>query len=231
MPPFLRQVGFIIAAAWLLAAPVALAQSEPGLIPREDIPDAGEALDNPSGEVKPEDDDPQADPDLDDGADRPGPPGPPPPVLRDLSALPEPVRRTHRRLLDAARAGRVEALRRYVGLGETATVLSIGGLEGDPIDFLKASSGDEDGFEILAILKEVLEAGHVHLDAGTEQELYVWPYFFAWPFDALSEPQKVELFSVLTAGDVEDSRSAGRYVFYRVGIRPDGTWAFFVAGE
>ena len=134
-------------------------------------------------------------------------------------------------ILVAAATGEIEKLRDLVGIGETATTLSIGGLEGDPIDFLKEASGDDDGYEILAILTEVLEAGYVRLGAGEDDELYVWPYFFAWPMDKLSPPQKVELYRVLTAGDVEDSRSFGGYVFYRVGIKPDGSWSFFVAGD
>ena len=157
--------------------------------------------------------------------------GPPPEIQRDLTKLPEPVRRMRELILEAAMSGDLEKLRNLVGIGETATTLSIGGLEGDPIAFLKEASGDGDGYEILAILTEVLEAGYVHLDKDEGEELYVWPYFFAWPLDKLSPPQKVELFRVLTAGDVEDSQSFGGYVFYRVGIKPDGTWSFFVAGD
>ena len=228
--PVMRILAVAVVALFPLVA--SLHAQEPSLIPLDEIPDAGKALDNPDGEPRP-DEDGIEDPDGENGieADRPRPDGPPPPVLRDLSALPEPVRRTHGRLLSVARSGKMEDLRRYIGLGETATELSIGGLEGDPIEFLKSASGDQEGYEILAILKEVLETGFVRLDEGTPAELYVWPYFFAWPLDRLDPVQKVELFSVLTAGDVADSEDAGRYVFYRVGIKPDGTWAFFVAGE
>lgn len=156
---------------------------------------------------------------------------PPPPVQRDVSKLPPPVRRMHELLLTTARSGNIEKLRDLIGFGETATTLSIGGLEGDPIAFLKEASGDAEGFEILAILTEVLETGFVHLDAGTDEELYVWPYFIAWSIDQLTPEMKVELYSVLTAGDVEDSQNFGGYIFYRVGIKPDGTWSFFVAGD
>ncbi len=154
-----------------------------------------------------------------------------PPVLRDISKLPAPVRRMRELILEAAKKGNIEELRSLLGIGETATTISIGGLEGDPIKFLKETSGDDEGFEILAILIEVLEAGFVHLDAGNEEEIYIWPYFFAWPIEKMSPSMKVELFRVLTAGDVEDSRDSGGYIFYRVGIKPDGTWSFFVAGD
>jgi hypothetical protein len=102
---------------------------------------------------------------------------------------------------------------------------------GDPIDYLKALSSDAEGREILAILLEVLESGFVRSQPGTPDELYVWPYFAEYPLDALTPPQLVELFTLLTAADYEDMRSYGSYTFFRVGIAPDGRWLFFLAGD
>ena len=62
-------------------------------------------------------------------------------------------------------------------------------------------------------------------------ELYVWPYFFAVPLDRLTPPQRVELFKIVTAGDYEEMKTYGTYIFYRVGITPEGRWSFFVAGD
>ena len=131
----------------------------------------------------------------------------------------------------AAKAGLIEAVRRCLKTGEDATQLSLAGMDNDPITFLKSLSGDEGGQEILAILLEVLEAGYVHLNAGTPEELYVWPYFFAVPLDKLTDMQRVELFKLVTSGDYEDMKSFGAYIFYRVGISPDGQWRFFLAGN
>ncbi len=64
-------------------------------------------------------------------------------------------------------------------------MLSLTDIDGDPLAHLKSLAGDEEGQEILAILVDVLESGYVHLDAGTADELYVWPYFFAYPLDKL----------------------------------------------
>jgi hypothetical protein len=77
----------------------------------------------------------------------------------------------------------------------------------------------------------VLSAGFVHTEAGTPQELYVWPYFFAVPLEKLDPRQRVELFKIVTAGDYEDMQQFGAYIFYRLGITPEGRWAFFVAGD
>lgn len=154
-----------------------------------------------------------------------------PEILYDFSKLPPEVQRMRVLLIEAARSGEIEKLRPLLGTGEDMTQLSMVGIDGDPIEYLKGLAGDEDGQEILAILEEVLSAGYVHLDAGTPEELYVWPYFFAVPIDKLTGPQRVELFKIVTAGDYEEMKTYGSYIFYRVGITPEGRLAFFVAGE
>jgi hypothetical protein len=157
--------------------------------------------------------------------------GPPPVVEYDLSKLPAPVRETREKILQAAKSGDIEALRPLIGTGDDMTTLSLSGFEGDPIEYLKGLSGDGEGREVLAILVDLLDSGYVHLDAGGQNDLYVWPYFFAYPIDKLTPPQMVELFQIITAGDFEEMKTFGAYVFYRIGISPDGKWQFFVAGD
>lgn len=154
-----------------------------------------------------------------------------PEVVYDLGKLPEPVRRMHDLIIEACKSGDIEKLRPLIGKGDSMTQLSLADIDGDAIAFLKGLSGDPDGQEILAILEEVLSAGYVHVDAGTPQELYVWPYFFALPLDKLDAKQRVELFKIVTAGDFDDMKQFGAYIFYRVGITPAGQWTFFVAGD
>jgi hypothetical protein len=151
--------------------------------------------------------------------------------LFDLGQLPFPARKMHELLLAAAKSGDIENLRAYVGTGDEKTMLTFGGMDGDPIEFLKSLSGDGDGYEILAILQDVLETGFVQLEKGTENEIFVWPYFYATPLDGLTPQQRVELYRLVTHGDFEDMKSFGSYNFYRVGITPEGRWQFFVAGD
>jgi hypothetical protein len=151
--------------------------------------------------------------------------------LFDLSLLPFPARRMRELLLEAVKSGDIEKLRPFIGSGDDKTLLSFGGLDGDPIEFLKSMSGDGEGYEILAILQDVLEAGFVHLEKGTENEIFVWPYFYAVPLAKLTPQQRVELYRLVTHGDFEDMLSFGSYNFYRVGITPQGRWQFFVAGD
>jgi hypothetical protein len=162
----------------------------------------------------------------------PGEPDEPLPQIHyDVSLLPEPVARLRELIMAACLSGDIEQLRPLIGNGGSATQLSFGGAPEDPIAFLREVSGDGEGHEILAILYEVLAAGYVHLEEGTQNEIYVWPYFFAIPLDQLDGRQKVELFTIVTAGDYQDMENFGAYIFYRVGISPEGRWLFFVAGD
>ena len=154
-----------------------------------------------------------------------------PEVLRDPSALSDAARRTRERILAAARAGNIEALRPLLGEGDRATQLAFDALATDPIEFLLAASGDPEGHELLAILIEVLETGFIRVDNEDEGVLFVWPYFAGYPIDALKPEMKVELFRLLTGGDYEEMTEFGAYIFYRVGITENGDWRFFLSGD
>lgn len=208
----------------LVAAAPALAATLPGSAPASSTPREGAAPGEPLIPLPGEQG-------RDDAAAETEPNAQLPTILTDPAMLPERARKLHAELLQASRSGDLEALRQLIGKGEYATQLSFGEVYEDPIDFLRQSSGDGDGHEILAILSEVLEAGFVRLDAGTAGELFVWPYFHAYPLDRLDAMQRVELFRLITAGDYEDMLAFGGYHFYRVGISPAGEWVFFVAGD
>lgn len=147
------------------------------------------------------------------------------------AGLPRAVEALRERLLEAARSGDVVAVARLVEPGADGTQLSLVDDDRPAAERLREQSGDDEGHEILAILSEVLEAGHVVIDEGTEQALYLWPYFAALPLDALTDAQRVEMFRILTAADLQAMEEFGTYVFYRVGIDADGRWRFFVSGD
>ena len=154
-----------------------------------------------------------------------------PEILRDFSLLPEPVKQMRQRILDAAATGDVEKLRTPIEVNEVAPAFSFIEEGQDPIAAFKKASNDGEGRELLAILSEVLEAGYVHVDAGTPQEMYIWPYFARYPLDELTPPQMVELFRLVTAYDFEQMKEFGAYNFYRIGIGPDGTWHYLSSGD
>jgi hypothetical protein len=195
---------FCIALAFALALPCATeaaAQSEAGATAEESAAAAAPSVDQPLPEILRSDDD-----------------------------LPEPVRQTRQKLIEAAKSGDIERLRALMQGQAEPPGVSFGD-PGDPIEYLKALAADAEGREILAILLEVLQSGFLHVGEGTDDEYFVWPYFAQYPLNALTPEQLVELFTLLTAADYEDMKSYGSYTFFRVGIAPDGRWLFFIAGE
>lgn len=153
-----------------------------------------------------------------------------PEVHYDLSTLPPAVAAMREKIIAAARSGDETQMRAVIGLSSPPPVFSPTG-EGDPIDILKAASGDTAGLEVLAILLDVLDAGWVVKGEGTPQVRYIWPYFAELPPSSLDRRQLVEVYRVLTAGDFEEMRSVGSYEFYRLEIASDGRWLMFMAGE
>ncbi len=211
------------------AASEATAQAEtapsvvtgPAVEPPVAAPTAPDAATNPEpAEANPEQ--PAA---TSEGAEQPFPV-----IHRGEEGLPEPVRQTRRKLIEAARSGDMEQVRAVAAEQPEPPSTAFGDV-GDPIDYLMSLASDVGGREILAILLEVLEAGHVHVDAGGAEEMYLWPYFAAYPLEALTPPQLVELFTLLASAEYEEMRSYGAYTFFRVGIGPDGSWHFFLAGD
>jgi hypothetical protein len=152
----------------------------------------------------------------------------PPEIITDLSRLPAAVARTRDRILAAARSGDLQQLATL--MNESKPLFSFTD-DKDPVAFWKANYPDSDGVEALSILITILEAGYVRVDEGTAQDMYVWPYFVRMPLKTLTAPQKVELFRIITGADYKDMIAFGAYAFYRLGIGPDGTWHFFVAGD
>ena len=154
----------------------------------------------------------------------------PPDIIMDPGKLPAAVARMRVRILEAARSGELNKLLAVMQSSEVMPIFSLGN-DKNPTTYWKMSYPDSDGVEILAILIEILEAGFVHVDQGTPQEMYVWPYFARTPLKELTPAQKVELFKIVTGSDYKEMQEFGAYVFYRLGIAPDGTWHFFVAGD
>jgi len=150
--------------------------------------------------------------------------------ISDLSRLTDKARATRARIIEAAKTGDLNKVATVMQQNEMMPVFSFGG-DRNPVEFWQSSYPDSDGIEILAILIEILEMPFVHADKGTSQEMFVWPYFYAVPLAGLTPEQKVELFRLVTGTDWREMTDFGAYIFFRVGIAPDGVWHFFVAGD
>jgi hypothetical protein len=153
-----------------------------------------------------------------------------PEIITDLSRLPQPAARMRERILAAAKSGELKKLVTAMQTNETMPIFSLGD-DKDPAAFWRKTYPDSDGVEVLAILVGILEAPFVHVEKGTPQEMYLWPYFARMPLKSLTPEQRVELFRIVTGADYKDMLDFGAYSFYRLGIGPDGTWHFFVSGD
>jgi hypothetical protein len=138
------------------------------------------------------------------------------------TGLPAAVEQTRAALLEAAESSDYEALRRFVSDSFEYTFGSP--VEGGPIAYWRRleEETDERPLESLAaILKMpyVLSRGY-----------YVWPWAYTVESaDDLSE-HEVELLAPLGPPSQLFPAESG-YFGWRAGIEPDGTWAFFVAGD
>jgi hypothetical protein len=151
-------------------------------------------------------------------------------LLPDNEDLRERVGSMRERLILAARSGDIARLGVVFQMNETLPVFTRGS-ERDPVAFWKSASGDGEGREILAVLLNILDLPAALINKGTPQEMYVWPYLAHVPLTDLTPRQTVDLYRLMTAQDVRDTRTLGSWVFWRLGIGPDGTVHFFLAGE
>lgn len=151
-------------------------------------------------------------------------------IIRDLERLPEPVKAARSALVEAAASGEFERLRPLVHF-DVDQMRQLGADGSDALDALKSLSGDPEGLEILAIMLDLLQTGAARINAGTPDEMYVWPYFVGEPLDTLSAPERVELLRIITAGDLAAMEETNNYNFYRLGITPDGQWKMFTGGD
>jgi hypothetical protein len=158
------------------------------------------------------------------------PPTAQPEVITDLGRLPPAVARMRERILAAARTGQLDAVVSVMASNGTMPIFSLNG-ERDPVAYWRQNYPDSGGVEVLAILTDILDTGFVHVDPGTPEEMYVWPYFSRAPLTTLTPEQKVDLFRIVTGGDYKAMLNAGAYNFFRLGIAQDGKWRFFVTGD
>jgi hypothetical protein len=142
------------------------------------------------------------------------------PVPERPEGLPVRVARTWQRIVDAAAACDFDALAR---IATPRTTFSYGG---GGIEVVEHGDGD------LATLLRVMGLSHRQRtdDAG---RLWV-----AWPaastresWETTPQPERDELAAIHSEEVIASFADYGQYLGWRVGIRGDGTWAYYVAGD
>lgn len=146
----------------------------------------------------------------------PAPPEPDPDP--DTQGLPSPVADTRLAILQAARAGDVEALAGLTGEGFTS---SFGGPE-DPLAFFTRLRDEGE----LDRLVRILELPH-----GEQGGMYSWPFAYTRDLESLSSAELELLATVATQEEIDSWFEFGGYAGWRAGIDDGGTWRFYVAGD
>ncbi|MFC3705359.1 hypothetical protein ACFOOL_11390 [Devosia honganensis] len=151
-------------------------------------------------------------------------------VSDDVSALPEPVRAMREQLIEATRTGDLDSLQPIIDAQDTPPNVSFGRPD-DALAYLREQSEDEEGRQILALLRNLLEMPYAVLGAGSDSPNYVWPYLAVADLAALTPGQTVDAYRLVTAAQLADMHGFGGWFWWRVYIGPDGDWQAFVAGD
>lgn len=142
-------------------------------------------------------------------------------IPQGTPALPRNVEQTRSALLAAAESGDYEELRPLIPA--TGFEYTFGGpVEGGPIAYWQRAESRTPPIDVLA---EILDMPYT-LSRG----YYVWP--FAYDVASIEDlsPHERKLLEPLGPLDALFVPGTG-YLGWRAGIAPDGTWAFFVAGD
>lgn len=138
-------------------------------------------------------------------------------------ALPGPVAQKHEAIVDAAHALDYEQLARLL---DPKTFTYSFGQGGDPIGYWRRLEEQEE----MPVLRDYLPTV-LAMPWANQGPLYVWPSAHARKPAQWTEEDRKALEQLYTEDEIRKFEQAGSYLGWRAGIRKDGTWLFFVAGD
>lgn len=148
-----------------------------------------------------------------------------PQALPPQEGLPEPVARTRAAVYAASSAGGYDALRPLIG---SPFVFSFGPGD-DPIAHWRMLEREGLG-RPLEIMAAVLRLPYTVVSTG-DAVYYVWPFAYSRAIASLTPEERDQLRTIADDEEIASWALAGGYVGYRLGIRSDGVWMYFVAGD
>jgi hypothetical protein len=161
-----------------------------------------------------------------------------PEISRELESLPPQVRRMRGLILEAIRSGDILRLKQPIETNELPPSFSrqsgpvsraqSGGpaMANELMKLFAERSGDGKGRETMGQLVNALAVGYARINAGTPQEMYVWPYLAVIDPRILTPEQEVDAYRLFSAYTLREWREKSRYPGWRIGIGPDGTWHY-----
>jgi hypothetical protein len=152
-------------------------------------------------------------------------------VSDDTSLLPQSVQDKRLALIAAAETGDVAELEAIFDAEASPPTVSFGDPD-DAIAYLKGESADGEGYEILALLADILSAPYAEVDGGDGKPFYVWPYLAQYEdLTDLTPAEKVDGIRIAGYDDFTVQEEIGSWYFWRVFIGAEGQLQAFVAGD
>ena len=152
-------------------------------------------------------------------------------VSEDVSLLPQSVQDKRLALIAAAESGDVAELKAIFDAEGSPPTVSFGDPD-DAIAHLKSESADGEGYEILALLADILTAPFAAVDGGDGRPFYVWPYLARYEdLTDLTPAEKVDGIRIAGYEDFKAQEEIGSWYFWRVFIGAEGQLQAFVAGD
>lgn len=144
----------------------------------------------------------------------------------EVGQVPDDVRATAEFLLDAALRCDEQLL--ATAASESNTTLSFGDV--DPYEFFGLPDDEEEYATIVTLLTELPHAAEAD---DSRPGIFVWPRVATGDWaDADEAWQEVVDAGLVTQQQADEMRAAGSgYMGWRIGIRGDGNWMYFVAGD
>jgi hypothetical protein len=100
------------------------------------------------------------------------------------------------------------------------------GKTGDPIGYWRRLEEEAEAPVLGDILPTVLSGPWAR-----RGDIYVWPSVHGDPPSKWTAEERRWLRNLYSEQEIEQFEEAGGYLGYRTGIRKDGTWIFFIAGD
>jgi hypothetical protein len=97
---------------------------------------------------------------------------------------------------------------------------------GDPIGYWRRLEGEAEVPVLGDRLPTVFSAPW-----GTQGDIYVWPSVHGKPPSEWTPQERRWLRNLYTPREIRSFERAGHYLGWRTGIRKDGTWIYFIAGD
>lgn len=142
----------------------------------------------------------------------------------DVSGLPPAVEQTRLAIKEAAENRDFEALEALIP--EQGFTYTYGGpFSGGPTAYWRQIE-KESPQRPLEALAAILEMPDTKVD-----DIYVWPFAYDRDPKTLTEAERALLSEVAGEAEIRQWTEFGHYLGWRAGIKEDGTWVFFVAGD